>query len=70
MAQTEFVIYDQFHWGNHDHLEVHVDGWDNALNQYRFYKDAFPNESLGLVDVERFRSIVKSIRSTKCIICQ
>lgn len=70
MEPNEYVIYDQFHWGNPDHLEVHVDGWDNALSQYLFYKEAFPTESLGLVDITRFRSIVNSIRSTKCNICQ
>ena len=49
-----WVIYDQFHWLNPDHLVRIVKGtWEEALEQYRFYKDAFPYESL----VDRYRII-------------
>lgn len=53
-----YVIYDQFHWLNPDHLERHVIGtWQEAVEQYCFYKSAFPGESLGLVNNEQYNKI-------------
>ena len=58
-----YVIYDQFHWLAPDHLVRVVEGtWNDALEQYRFYKAAFPTESLGLVTEEEFQRIKESLR--------
>ena len=61
-----WVIYDQFHWLKPDHLERHVTGtWDEALEQYRFYRAAFPNESLGLTDIETFNKKKQNYERTR-----
>ena len=58
-----YVISDQFHWLSPDHLERVVEGyWEEVLEQYGFYKAAFPDESLGLVTEERFNMIKESLR--------
>lgn len=58
-----YVIYDQFHWLNPNHLVRVIDGaWNDALEQYRFYKAAFPKESLGLVTEEEFLRKKEALR--------
>lgn len=56
----EAVIYDQF--GCRDKLVRHVSGtWDEILEQYRFYKEAMPDRTLGLVCKEYFELIVTAM---------
>lgn len=65
----KFVIYDQFHWLAPDHLEVTCENWDEALAQYRFFRDAHPGESLGLTTLDDFKRIKESITSKACNVC-
>lgn len=69
-ATTTHVIYDQFHWLTPDHLEIPASSWDDALVKYRFYKDAYPNESLGLCTFEEFQKKSRSIHSKSCSHCK
>lgn len=69
-ATTSYVIYDQFHWLTPDHLEVPASSWDDALAKYRFYKAAYPNESLGLCTLEEFQKKSGSIHSKSCSHCK
>ena len=52
------VIYDQFHWLAPDHLEVHVSGTkQEILEQYGFFKDCYPDESIALATEEWFDKV-------------
>lgn len=57
-----YVVYDQFHWNDPDHIEYRFDGWESALANYGFFKDANPDKTLGLTDLENFNAIKQSIR--------
>lgn len=61
-SSDTYVVYDQFHFGRKDHIEVPVKGWDEALSVYRFYKSSFPNECLGLCTKERYEKITNSYK--------
>lgn len=53
-ASDTYCIYDQFHFGNKDHLEIPVKGHDAALERYQFYKTLYPGYCLGLCTIEYF----------------
>lgn len=55
-----YVIYDQFHFGNKDHLEIHVKRWEQAVDQYRFYKAFNPQTVLGLCTLEYYKHLIQS----------
>lgn len=56
-----YVIYDQFHIGWPNHIEVTVKGWDEALKWYNFYKESCPKgSSLGLATIEYYKHLIKS----------
>lgn len=57
-----YVIYDQFHWLDSDHLEMTVSGYDYALKVYAFQKAANPDKSLGFVTEEHFKRIKESLK--------
>ena len=53
--RREWFIYDQFHLLRPDHIERYITGtWEEALEQYRFYRACYPAESLGITDLESF----------------
>lgn len=56
-----YCVYDQFHFGNKDHIEVPVKGKDNAVSTYAFYKAAYPNHSLGLCTIEYYKHLTNRI---------
>lgn len=56
-----YVIYDQFHWCNPDHIERQVKGWKSALATYCFLKDVYANVSLGLVTLDYYNKLIKSM---------
>ncbi len=58
----EYVIYDQFHWLDMDHLEMTVSGYDYALKVYAFQKEANPDKCLGFVTKEQFVKIKESLK--------
>lgn len=55
-----YVVYDQFHFKDADHLEVPVKGRKFALDTYKFLKTSFPDKILGLTTVEYYRKLKKS----------
>lgn len=65
-----YVIYDQFHWGRKDHIEVLASDWNDALAKNQFYKQAFPRESFGMLPLEAFLRKAASIRSNHCQFCK
>ena len=62
LNNQRFVIYDQFHWLNSDHLEMTISGYDYALKVYSFQKEANPDKSLGFVTEEQFKRIKESLK--------
>lgn len=52
-----YCIYDQFHFGNKDHLEVPVKGRDEVIATYAFYKASYPALSLGLATIEYYKHL-------------
>lgn len=58
----KYVIYDQFHWLNPDHLELTISGWDYALKVYAFEKEANPDKTLGLITEEEYKKIKQSLK--------
>ena len=52
-----YCIYDQFHFGNKDHLEVPVKGYQQALDAYAFYRASYPALTLGLCTVEYYKHL-------------
>ena len=54
-----YIVYDQFHFGDADHLEVPVKGHDNAIATYCFYKTVYPTYSLGLCTIEYYNTLKK-----------
>ena len=52
-----YVVYDQFHWLDPDHVEYVFKGKEYALNNYAFLKQAHPDKTLGLVSAEEFERI-------------
>ena len=56
-----YCIYDQFHFGNKDHVEVPVKGHDEAVKAYAFYKASYPTLSLGLCTIEYYRHLTNRI---------
>lgn len=62
----KYVIYDQFHWLCPDHVERHVEGTKKEiLEQYAFYVDCYPNESLGLVPEVEFKKLKESLKQQR-----
>ena len=58
-----YVIYDQFgDFFDKNHLEVPVRGWEQAVEQYRFYKEFSPNHSIGLTTIEFYNHKKESYR--------
>ena len=56
-----YVIYDEYgDFFNKSHLEVPVKGWDQAVEQYRFYKSFNPQTVLGLCTKEYYDNKKKS----------
>ena len=62
LNNQRFVIYDQFHWLDSDHLEMTISGYDYALKVYAFQKEANPDKSLGFVTEEQFKRIKESLK--------
>lgn len=63
-----YVIYDQFgDFFSKSHLEVSVRGWEQAVEQYRFYKEFNPERSIGLSTKEYYDNKKKSYQRTKAI---
>lgn len=58
-ASDTYVIYDQFHFGEENHLEVPAKGRKYALSVYRFLKELHPNMSIGLATIEYYKLKVK-----------
>ena len=58
----KYVIYDQFHWLNPDHLELTISGWGYALKVYAFEKEANPDKTLGLTTEEEYKKIKQSLK--------
>lgn len=52
--EQRYVVYDQFHWLAPDRLEYVFAGWEYALKNYAFLKQAHPDKTLGLVTVEDY----------------
>lgn len=58
----KYVVYDQFHWNQPNHLVRPVTGTkQEVLEQYAFYKDCFPQESLGLLPEKDFNKLKENI---------
>ena len=55
-----YCIYDQFHFGCKDHLEVPVKGHDEAVKAYAFYKASYPGMSIGLATIEYYKHLKNS----------
>lgn len=55
----EYVVYDQFHWNDPNHLEYVFKGRDYALKNYVFLVRAHPDKSLGFtlkkLYIEKFK---------------
>ncbi len=64
-----YVVFDQFHWNDPDHLEYVFGGWEYALSNYRFLKAAHPDKTLGLTSVENYEKIKEGTRPTPCSHC-
>ena len=58
---AEYVIYDQFHWLDPNHLESPCANRKEAIERYKFLKDAFPGESLGMLTKRKFIELKKSL---------
>lgn len=56
-----YVIYDQFHFYDADHLERPVKGRKFALETYKFLKQAYPDKILGLSTIEYYKNLKESI---------
>ena len=54
-----YVVYDQFHWLDPNHIEYCFKGWDSALANYNFLKAAHTDKTLGLVTVEYYMKFLK-----------
>ena len=64
---AEYVIYDEFHWGNPDHLESPCANYKEALERYKFLKESFPNDIFGLTTKKKFlklKELYKQINKT------
>lgn len=61
MSKSQYVIYDQFHWQRPDHLVELVKGWDETLARYKHWKTFFPNESYGLLSLDKFKRLEISL---------
>lgn len=57
-----YCVYDQYHFGNKEHLEVPVKGHDQAVATYAFYKAAYPTQSLGLCTIEYYNHLKDSMK--------
>ena len=56
-----YVIYDQYgDFFSKSHLEVPVRGHEQAVEQYRFYKEFSPQRSIGLCTIEYYNNLKKS----------
>ena len=61
-----YVIYDQYgDFFSKSHLEVPVRGWEQAVEQYRFYKEFNPQTVLGLCTKEYYDNKKNSYQRTK-----
>lgn len=62
-ASDTYVIYDQFgDFFAKNHLEVPVKGHEQAVEQYRFYKEFSPNRILGLCTIEYYNHLKESYK--------
>lgn len=52
-----YVIYDQFHFRDQDHVEIPAKGWEYALAVYRFQRTMHPGMSLGLTSIEKYKRL-------------
>lgn len=57
-----YCIYDQFHFGCKNHLEVPVKGHDEAVKTYAFYKATYPGQVLGLCTIEYYKHLTKRMK--------
>ena len=62
---AEYVIYDQFHWLDPNHLESPCANHKEALERYEFLKAAFPGESLGMTTKSKFMKLKESLKPKK-----
>ena len=60
-ADKEYVVFDEFHWLSPDHIEYIYRGWEYALANYRFLKQSYPNECLGLTTREDYMRKVEAM---------
>lgn len=61
------VVYDQFH--SPEHIVRHVEGTRHEiLAQYKFYKECYPDRSLGLTSEEYYQHLMQSYakRCNRC----
>ena len=55
-----YVVFDQFHWLDPDHLEYCFKGFDYALANYSFLKAAHPDKSLGFTSEENYLKLKRN----------
>ena len=60
-SQKTYVVYDQFHWGDINHLEYLFKGFRYALENYRFLKEAHPDKTLGMLEIEKYKLLKISL---------
>lgn len=54
-----YVVFDQFHWLDPNHIEYCFKGWDVALANYNFLKVAHQDKILGLVTLEYYEKFLR-----------
>lgn len=64
-----YVVYDQFHWLDADHLEYQFKGLNYALDNYRFLKASHPDKVLGLLEVDKYKKLKESYKQEACQVC-
>lgn len=55
-----YVVFDQFHWLDPDHLEYCFKGFDYALANYTFLKAAHQDKSLGFTSEENYLKLKRN----------
>lgn len=58
----EWVVYDQFHWHDPDHIERVFCDKETALGYYRFIKEAFPRETFGMCKYDKYLKLKNDYR--------
>ena len=59
--QRDFVVYDQSHWNDPDHIEYVYHGYTYDMENYNFLKMAHPDKTLGIVTKEYFKQKLKKL---------